>query len=251
MGFATLPDMAGPTLRDRLRRRGRLLRLRGDAVECPCCGGRFVRFLPDPRRGTLECPRCGAHDRHRAVWLWLGERTDLLSGNPMRVLHWAPERAIEARLRARPELDYTSADLRPGAAMATMDITAIPAPDGAYDAILCVHVLEHVPDDRTALRELHRVLAPGGWALVLSPIDVERARTYEDPAVVTPAERQRAYWEHDHVRLYGRDFQERLEEAGFRVEVDDWVRHLDEATIARHGLFRSEDMYVCRKVAGD
>src|SRR5262249_12426105 len=77
------------------------------------------------------------------------------------------------------------------------------------------HVLEHVPDDRRAMREFYRVLKPGGWAILLVPITVER--TFEDPAVVDPAERLRLFGQEDHVRRYGPDYGDRLSEAGFAV----------------------------------
>ena len=226
------------------RRRWRLMRLRGDAVECPCCGGRFSAFMPGREAQNPICPRCGAQARHRALWLYLKERTNLLR-EELSVLHFAPERALAQALGSRPNLRYVSADLDAPGAMEHFDITDIPHPDGSFDVILCIHVLEHVEDDRRALRELRRVLAPGGWAIVLVPLDLARADTYEDPSISTPEERERAYWQHDHLRLYGRDFSERLKQAGFRVTVDRWVRSLDPATVERYGLFPLEDMYVC------
>jgi SAM-dependent methyltransferase len=131
--------------------------------------------------------------------------------------------------------------------MEHFDITAIPHPDDSFDAILCIHVLEHVEDDRKAISELHRILAPDGFAIVLVPLDLDRAETYQDPSITEPAERERAFWQSDHLRLYGRDFAERLTQAGFEVTVDEWVRGLPPETIERHGLFPLEDIYVCRK----
>ena len=192
------------------------------------------------------CPRCGAQARHRALWLYLHERTHLFSGKGLRVLHFAPERALGQALAGAPGIEYVSADLEDPAAMEHFDITDIPHPDGSFDVILCIHVLEHVEDDRRAMRELRRILAPGGFAVVLVPLDLDRAETYEDPSITDPAERERAFWQSDHLRLYGRDFADRLREAGFDVTVDQWIRGLDPSMIARYGLFRLEDMYVCR-----
>jgi hypothetical protein len=230
------------------RRRWRLLRLRGDAVECPCCGGRFASFMPGRDPNNPICPRCGAQARHRALWLYLHERTALLDGEGLRVLHFAPERALGERLATAPGIRYTSADLDAPDAMEHFDITDIPHPDGSFDAILCIHVLEHVEDDRAAMRELCRVLAPEGFAIVLVPLDLERSETYEDPTITDPAERERAFWQSDHLRLYGSDFPDRLREAGFEVTVDRWVRGLDPAVVQRYGLFPLEDMFVCRRV---
>jgi SAM-dependent methyltransferase len=230
----------------RVRRRLRLLGLRGDAVECPCCDGRFREFMPGRDPNNPICPRCGAQARHRALWLYLHERTHLFNGEGLRVLHFAPERALGHALGSAPGIRYTSADLDDPAAMEHFDITAIPHPDHSFDVILCVHVLEHVEEDRAAMRELRRILAPNGFAIVLVPLDLSREETYEDPSITDPADREREFWQPDHVRLYGRDFGKRLEQAGFDVTVDRWIRSLDPTTIQRYGLFPLEDMYVCR-----
>jgi len=224
-------------------RRLRLGIYRGRRVECPCCGGRFRRFMPGlSHRATRVCPRCGAQERHRALWLWMRERTDLFGRN-ISILHWAPEYALQRSLSQLPNAFYVSADLEGDEAMQHMDITDVPFKDDAFDLIVCVHVLEHVPDDRRAMREMVRVLRPGGMALLLVPIVLEQA-THEDPAIVEPEDRERHYWQADHVRLYGGDFKDRLAEEGFEVTVDGWIRTLDQATLDRHGLFPLEDVYV-------
>ena len=240
--------MFGPAVNalPRLRRRWRLLRLRGDAVECPCCGGRFREFMPGRDPNNPICPRCGAQARHRALWLYLHERTHLFDGKGLRVLHFAPERALGRALAAASGIRYVSADLEDPAAMEHFDITDIPHPDASFDAILCIHVLEHVDDDCKAMRELRRILSPEGFAIVLVPLDLSKPETYEDPSITDPAQREREFWQADHVRLYGADFPERLRQAGFDVTVDRWVRGLDPAQVQRYGLFPLEDMYVCR-----
>jgi SAM-dependent methyltransferase len=233
-------------LRGFVLRRLRLAIYRGRRVECPCCGGRFSRFMPGlSHRATRVCPRCGAQERHRALWLWMRERTDLFERN-ISILHWAPEYALQRSLSQLPNAFYMSADLEGDEAMQHMDITDVPFKDAAFDLIICVHVLEHIPDDRRAMREMLRVLRPGGQALLLVPIVLEQP-TLEDPAIDTPELRQRHYWQADHVRLYGGDFRDRLAEAGFEVTVDDWIRTLDQATLDRHGLFPLEDIYVGAK----
>ena len=243
---ATLPAR----LRGVALRRLRLAIYRGERVECPCCGGRFSRFMP----GTVNpesrvCPRCGAQERHRALWLYLRERTELFT-RAASILHWAPEYALQRSLSSLPNAFYMSADLEGHEAMQHMDITDVPFKDGAFDLIICVHVLEHVPEDRKAMREMVRVLRPGGVAMLLVPIVLEQ-ETHEDPAISTPEERKRHYWQEDHVRLYGHDFKDRLAEEGFEVTVDGWIRTLDQATLDRYGLFPLEDIYVCAKPAAD
>jgi predicted SAM-dependent methyltransferase len=200
-----------------------------------------------PNRPSARCPNCGARDRQRYLWLYLERKTNLLVDD-LRVLHFAPERIFEKWLASQPNLDYVSADLERPRAMVKADITDLPFPDDSFDVILCSHVLEHVVEDRAAMRELYRVLRPGGWALVLVPIDFGRSETFEDAAVVAPAERERLFGQADHVRVYGRDFRARLEEAGFTVRVDDYRRELGEASARRYGLRpRKPDLHLCSK----
>jgi SAM-dependent methyltransferase len=224
---------------------------RGEGVECPCCGGRFRRFVPygvRPRRPNAQCPGCGAVERHRLLWLYLRERTDLLS-RPQRLLHVAPEEGFAERLRALPGLRYASADLASPLAGVRADVRHLPFGDGRFDALLCHHVLEHVPDDRAAMRELRRVLRPGGWAILQSPVRAKMAETLEDPSVTDPRERERLYGQHDHVRQYGRDYGERLREAGFEVRAERFVDELPPERRARHGLKR-ETIWLCLRPAG-
>ena len=118
-------------------------------------------------------------------------------------------------------------------------------PDAAFDATICSHVLEHVEDDAVAMRELRRVLVPGGWAIVMVPLDLSRASTYEDASKVTPEERRAAFWQHDHVRLYGRDLGDRLAGAGFEVTVITPAELVGPELATRYGLMPEERVFLC------
>jgi SAM-dependent methyltransferase len=205
------------------------------ARRCPICGGRFLRFRRTnaTTRDRGICGRCGSRQRHRLLWLYLERRTDLLASSA-RVLHFAPEAGVEQRLRALPSLSYRTADLEPGRAELTLDLTAIDLPDNSVDVVICVHVLEHVEDDRQALRELYRILAPGGWGILQVPIFGDT--TQEDPTVRTPEERLRRFGQEDHVRVYGRDFRDRLIDAGFELEVTVYRDQLSPRELVRFGL---------------
>lgn len=243
-----IPPRYSPAARN-LYRGLRALPYIGNRVYCPCCDGHFRRFLPygfKAIRQNALCPRCGAGERHRLMWLYFQNRTNLFR-DKLKVLHFAPEAIIEQKLRTYPNLDYTSADLNPRSAMVTMDITDIPYEEHTIDVILCSHVLEHIPDDRMAMSELYRVLKPGGWAILLVPLDPMRANTFEDPSTVDPQERYHLFGQIDHVRVYGRDYTTRLEYAGFTVHQEPYARELGPDLIQRYGLEANDDIFCCTK----
>ncbi len=225
--------------------RRRVLANRGDAVECPVCGRRFARFRDDWNRAGAICWRCGSHERHRALWLYLQRNPELLAGASS-LLHFAPEWCLERRLRRLRGVRYVTADLEPGAAELQLDITRLNLGDGGFDAIIVSHVLEHVQDDAAAMRELHRVLSPGGWVIVMVPLDTGRSRTYEDAAITSPADREREFLQHDHVRLYAPDIAERLSAAGFDVTTARVAHDVGPEAAARYRLVESDWLFVCR-----
>jgi SAM-dependent methyltransferase len=222
----------------------------GNKVECPVCGSRFRKFLPygrnQPRENAL-CPNCLALERHRLMWLYLQEKTDFFIA-PHRLLHVAPEYCFLHRFEQQPNLDYISADIESPLAKIKMDILAIPFAENSFDVAFCNHVMEHVADDHKAMSELHRVLKPGGWAIIQSPMDNTRPDTLEDPTLTSPADRLKHYWQEDHLRLYGRDYKNRLAAAGFDVKEDFFVKELPPQTVQKFALPQSEIIYLCRKI---
>jgi SAM-dependent methyltransferase len=206
-------------------------------------------FMPHPGEGTARiCLGCDSHDRHRALWLFLRWRTNI-GADRLALLHLAPERILKERLSQMSTLDYTTADLESELAELHFDLADIPIADDSFDLILCSHVLEHVPDDRQATSEMLRVLKPRGAALIQIPMDQTKSETFEDPTITSPEDRARAYWQADHLRLYGQDFETRLNESGFHVERERFVHSLGEAAALRYGLGWNDDIFVCRKPA--
>lgn len=229
--------------------------LRGRTVCCPICEGRFSTFVPFRPFGTglptARCPQCGSLDRTRLLWLFLRQRTEIF-GKPGTLLHVSPEAELFRVFSRMKGLTYIPCDkfcegYHYARGTRAMDITAIPLADDTVDYILCSHVLEHIPDDRAAMRELRRVLHPGGWAVFLVPMDRFREETYEDPSVITPEDRAKAYWQHDHVRLYGKDFPLRLQSEGFDAEADNFANTFTREEAFHFGFRRFEKIYFCRK----
>lgn len=228
-----------------LNRRAQMLRHRGDAVRCPLCGHGFSAFKEDRHRPNALCWRCGSHERHRAQALLFERRPELLA-NASSLLHFAPEHCLRRRLAATPGLRYVTADLDPAGVDLALDVTALDLPDAAFDAVVCSHVLEHVPDDAAAMRELRRITAPGGFCLVMVPIALDRTSTYEDTTITDPQARARAFLQHDHVRLYALDIAGRLDAAGFTVEIVDLHDELGPDAAARHRLLASDLIFLAR-----
>lgn len=211
LNYATLIE---EWVRGTIRDPGQHFRARVDR-SCPCCGyrGKFVS-AKRRKRPDFRCPNCSSRPRDRQIALILDERSiDLAAA---RFLHIAPEWPLFRKLRHNP--NYVGGDIiaRRNRNVA-VDITDISFADHAFDFVMANHVLEHVPDDRRAMREAFRVLAPGGQAIFTVPIQ-GRAETWEPPPGMSSDEIERICgW--DHVRLYGLDLKQRLEDAGFACEI--------------------------------
>ena len=200
----------------------------GRGKECPLCGCRRRKFLPYgyvSQRENALCPNCLALERHRLIWLWLVRQSDIGRGAMAlpRLLHIAPE---VAQMYSGEAERYVTADLESPLADMHFDIQNIPLEDNSFDAIICNHIMEHVEDDRKAMRELYRIMKPNGWGVILSPVELERATTFEDDTITDPEERTRIFGQYDHHRIYGRDYAERLREAGFEVYEIDYKSQL-------------------------
>ena len=165
----------------------------GNERWCPVCekSSRIFQETQIHPRKDARCVHCGAVERHRFVWLYFSKMTNLFDETPKKMLHVAPEPCFESRLKNHLNQDYITADLLNSRAMVRVDITDIPYSDEYFDVIYCSHVLEHVQDDKRAMRELYRVLKPSGWAILLVPITLDR--TFEDSSITDPSERLRVF----------------------------------------------------------
>ena len=221
----------------------------GNKVECPVCGKHFRKFLPYGYGEAMDnrlCPNCLSLERHRLIWLYLKEKTGFFTDN-LKVLHFAPEQPFLKRFKSLKNLDYTTADLDSPIADLHLDVTNINLPDNTYDIVICNHVLEHVDNVDKAFSEIKRILKPGGWAILMVPIN-PNVDTFEDPSITDPKERQRLFGQYDHVRQFGRDYADVLKNAGFEVDADRLFFELTENQRQRMRLARPGEELVYRVI---
>lgn len=222
---------------------------RGNRFEDPIDGKTYRKLLPYgqlKRRENALAPLSMSLERHRLIWLYLKEQTDFFTSSH-KMLHVAPEYCFLRRFKKLNNLDYTTGDLISPWADVKMDVGKIPFDNNEFDVAMCNHVFEHVDEDHQAMSEFFRVLKPGGWAIFQVPLDSTRETTYEDPSITDPAEREKHFWQHDHVRLYGRDYGQRLAKAGFEVEENNYINTIGPELAELYALPKGEILYICRK----
>lgn len=220
----------------------------GTGRYCPVCNRSSRKFAAAgaDQREDAKCMHCGALERHRLTWLYFMRETDLFKRQRINMLHVAHEQALEKLLKRCIGTTYLTADLDKPDAMVQMDVTHIQYPDESFDVIYCSHVLEHISDDKAAMSEFLRVLKRDGWAILLVPITADR--TFEDPSVTDPSERERLFGQADHVRCYGRDYADRLRDVGFKVKVVSPSDFLTRVDISRMGITPAAgEIYFCTK----
>ncbi len=230
------------------------LLLAGNNVEDPINGKSYRKFLPYGYGGTVKrknalSPQTLSLERHRLMWLYLKKKTDFFT-KKAKMLHVAPEQCFYKLFKKMDNLEYVTADLNSPLADVKMDLHDIPFEDNSFDLIFCNHVLEHVEDEMQCMRELCRVLRPSGWAILQSPIDITRTETFQDPSIVSEDDREKYYWQKDHVRLFGLDYKDKLESAGFNVKVDDFINEFTAEQVERYRISspkKDDAIYFCSK----
>lgn len=259
-----LPTQDNPSFVRRLRR---MVNGMSRRRFCALCGHHFYRF--SKFRGGVEalspylrevewissdfdnfwCPYCRSHDRERHLVLYLDALNLWQELKGAAILHIAPEKQLGRRLELCQPSRYVRGDLVPTReGVEKLDVTAINYPDESFDLVICNHVLEHVPDDRRALKELLRVLKPGGRAILQTPYAALLEESVEDPeGRKSSSERLAEFGQEDHIRLYGRDLFTRIREAGFELEVRQHQEVLQEVDAARYGVNQREPLVMGRR----
>lgn len=223
--------------------------LKGDRYTDPIDGKSFKRFLPygyGKQRPNVLSPSTLSLERHRLLWLYLKNETSFFTEN-LKVLHMAPEQCFLDIFKKMENLNYTTADLYSPIVDVKANILELPFQDNSFDVVFCNHVLEHIEDDSKAMSELFRVMKPGGFGIFQVPQELNRAHTYEDFSITEPEERAKEFGQYDHVRIYGKDYFERLRKAGFTVDEVNYSAGIDSELSDRYRLAPGEILPVCFK----
>ncbi len=225
--------------------------LKGNKFTDPIDGNSFKMFLPygyGTQRNNVLSPSTLSLERHRLLWLYLQNETNFFKATEkIKVLHFAPEQEFYKRFKKQTNLDYITTDLLSPLADVKADICNLPFQDNTYDIILCNHVLEHIPDDTKAMQELYRVMKPGGMGIFQIPQDLKRAVTFSDDSITDQKERAKIFGQYDHVRVYGRDYFEKLRSIGFRVEEVDYINTIPSDLVEKYCLAKGEIIPVVYK----
>lgn len=214
------------------------------SVECNICGWVDFNFYSDKWHPYTICPNCSSQVRQRLFWAIISNHHRYNKEKIIQdkaVLHFSPEGRLRYSLKSLTN-NYKSADFFAEGYYYdnidyNIDITDMRTiEEDAFDCVIGFDVLEHISNDRKALKEIKRILKPGGLAILTVPTKDNLKITYEDPSIVNPREREKAYGQFDHVRIYGEDFYDRISEEGFEVEIVDHTL-FDVATIKKYVLF--------------
>ncbi len=244
--------------------------LKGNNYTDPIDGKSFRKFLSygyGKQRENALSPSTLSLERHRLLWLYLENETDFFkpelhssskillrnyskdaeTSSALRVLHMAPEQCFLSLFRKQKNLEYITADLYSPIADVKADICNLPFDDNSFDVIFCNHVLEHISDDTKAMQELYRVLKPNGMGIFQIPQDLSRAITFEDNSITNKKERARVFGQYDHVRVYGRDYFDKLRSIGFKVDEVAYTQKIAPEMVERFCLSKGEILPVCFK----
>jgi SAM-dependent methyltransferase len=227
------------------------LLLKGDTYTDPIDGNSFRKFLPygyENQRKNALSPSTLSLERHRLMWLFLkNETTFFTSEKKLKTLHIAPEQCFLELFKKQKNLDYITSDLESPIADVKADICNLPFENQSFDVIFCNHVLEHIVDDKKAMQELFRVLKKEGFGIFQIPQDLSRQKTFEDNSITNKKERAEIFGQYDHVRVYGRDYFDKLRSVGFKVDEIKYSQKISSKELERFCLMKNEILPVCYK----
>ena len=226
--------------------------LKGDKFTDPIDGRSFRKFLPygyGKQRENALSPSTLSLERHRLMWLFLKDNTTFFTATKkLKVLHIAPEQCFLDIFRKQQNLNYITSDLESPIADVKADICDLPFKENEFDIVFCNHVLEHISNDTKAMQELYRVLKPGGFGIFQIPQDLSKAITFEDDTITDRKERAKLFGQYDHVRVYGRDYFDKLRSIGFKVDEVDYTKKITLEKIEKYCLMKNEILPVCYKL---
>ncbi|PQB03248.1 SAM-dependent methyltransferase [Polaribacter filamentus] len=227
------------------------LSLKGNKFTDPIDGKSFRKFLPYGYRKQREnalSPSTLSLERHRLMWLFLKDETDFFtSDRRLKTLHIAPEQCFLNIFRKQKNLDYLTSDLESPIADVKADICDLPFEDNSFDVVFCNHVLEHISDDTKAMQELFRVMKKGGFGIFQIPQDITKETTFENDSITDRKERAKIFGQYDHVRIYGKDYFNKLRSVGFKVDEVDYTKKIAPEKLERFCLMKNEILPVCYK----
>ncbi len=222
---------------------------KGDKVFCTICKQKFRKFFPYGRkvRQNALCPNCLSLERHRLLYLFLERKTNIFKKD-IKLLHIAPEQCLIKIFSNSKNINYISGDLFSPLAKIKMDIHNMPFEDNSFDAILCNHVLEHVQDDKKAIKEINRVMKKDGFSILQVPFYYPiPEKTIEDKSIISKKEREKIYGQSDHLRKYGKDYDKRILSQGLKVKKLNFIDSFSKKEKKYYGLQEKEVIYYCYK----
>ena len=208
---------------------------------------KFLSYGYKTVRKNALCPGTLSLERHRLLWLYLDRETNFLSSN-LKVLHVAPEQVFYKKFKKLKNWEYFTFDLNSPIADIKGDLISTNFKDEYFDLIICNHVLEHIEDDKSALDEMYRILKYNGISILQVPINVKRENTFEDLSIKSKIQREKYFGQYDHVREYGLDFKDRVEHAGFKVEMINYSKKISQDLVIKYGLMKDDLIPIGKKL---